>query len=99
MNVANMIFDMDTRLEFFTTLKDKKMTLAELKKIHILPLESSWSGSRVPLLDKEIDFLDNLLDIFTELEYIKYAKYLMELKDEVRGVKEKELIDDYMEEE
>ena len=96
MNIASQIFMRETKLEFFSLLKTKQMSFEDLIKIRVRPLESSWSGSRVPLLDLEIEFLNDLLGVYTELKYVKYAKYLRDLKEAVQREKNKELIDEYI---
>lgn len=99
LNIANIIFDSDTRIYFFRILKEIKIPFEQFKEIHFLPLESSWSGSRVPLLDKDIEFINKLLLIFNGLDYMKYEIYLNQLKDEIIQQKENELVSDYLNDE
>ncbi|MCB5953268.1 hypothetical protein LI951_14425 [Enterococcus sp. BWT-B8] len=99
LNIANIIFDSDTRIYFFRILKEIETPFEQFKEIQFLPLESSWSGSRVPLLDIDIEFINKLLVIFNGLDYIKYEIYLNQLKNEIIQLKENELVSDYLNDE
>lgn len=75
---------------------DRKVFLLELinytkdielfKKIPLFPSSASWSGSEVPLIDKKIEFLSNLIISFKGVELIEHRAYLKEMKDFLKTI-------------
>ncbi|RTK70808.1 hypothetical protein, partial [Enterococcus faecalis] len=62
-NLSLEIFDDEILLHLFELLKDKAIDAPFFEKLNLTIRTNSWSGSLVPLLDKEINFLNSLLSI------------------------------------
>jgi hypothetical protein len=43
-----------------------------------------WSGSEVPLIQKQIDYLNHLLPLLNGLDYLNHRKYI---EDEIENKK------------
>ena len=63
---------MDAILCFCKHNKDFKA----FEELHITPLTTSWSGSEVPHIDREISFLAELKAILKGLDYIEHRMYI-----------------------
>src|SRR5699024_3944851 len=98
MNLAREIFSEKVLLEFYNILRDKRIGKEAFESMNLLKLSKSWSGSLVPLLDQEIEFLDRLLEIFNGITFIPHSSILMKRRDYKQKAKEKELLNDYLDE-
>lgn len=96
-NLSLEIFDDEILLHLFELLKDKEVDASFFEKLYLTMRINSWSGSLVPLLDKEIIFLNKLLDIFDGIKYISLALVISTQIDFLKKQKEKELLSDYLE--
>lgn len=96
-NLSREIFDDDILVHLFELLKDKAIDVSFFEKLNLTMRSHSWSGSLIPLLDKEINFLNSLLDIFEGIKYISYALVITTRIDSLKKQKEKELLSDYLE--
>lgn len=96
-NLSLEIFDDEILLHLFELLKDKAIDAPFFEKLNLTLRTHSWSGSLVPLLDKEINFLNSLLDIFEDIKYISHALVITTRIDYLKKRKEKELLSDYLE--
>ncbi|MUK88205.1 hypothetical protein GMD78_07335 [Ornithinibacillus sp. L9] len=98
MNLATEIFSEKVLLEFYNILRDKRIGKEAFESMNFIKLSKSWSGSLVPLLDQEIEFLDSLLEIFNGITFIPHSSILMKRRDYKQKAKEKELLNDYLDE-
>lgn len=57
----------------------------------------SWSGNEVPLIEKEINFLNELIDSMIGIHYIEHKAYLKELILYKEKYKQKVLVREYLE--
>lgn len=96
-NFSLEIFDNEILLHIFELLKDKEITETFFEKLNLTMRTKSWSGSLVPLLDKDISFLNKLLDIFEGIKYISHSLIITKCIDSLKKQKEKELLSDYLE--
>lgn len=96
-NLSREIFDDDILVHLFELLKDKAIDVSFFEKLNLTMRSHRWSGSLIPLLDKEINFLNSLLDIFEGIKYISYALVITTRIDSLKKQKEKELLSDYLE--
>lgn len=67
------------------------------KKIKLFPRLKSWSGSEVPLIEKEIIFLNELIDSMSGIHYIEHKAYLKELILNKEKYKQQVLVSEYLE--
>ncbi len=95
-NLSINIFDKEDILEVFTLLKGKQISEESFKQMHFTPSSRSWTGSMVPLLDKDINLFDSLLSIFDDVAHIPHASIISERKDVSKKNKEDELLADYL---
>ncbi|HAB6376322.1 TPA_asm: hypothetical protein GYH79_00215 [Listeria monocytogenes] len=96
-NLSLEIFNDEVLLNLFVLLKDKGVDAIFIKKLNLTMRSHSWSGSLAPLLDKEISFLNKLLDVFKDVNYISLALVISTRIDSLKKRKEKELLSDYLE--
>ncbi|WP_430600612.1 hypothetical protein IGI84_000235 [Enterococcus sp. DIV0008] len=96
-NLSLEIFDDDILLHIFELLKDKEITTNFFEKLYLTMRTNRWSGSLVPLLDKEISFLNKLLDIFEGIKFISHSLIITTCIDSLKKQKDKELLSDYLE--
>lgn len=95
-NFALDVFNDEVLAGLFELIKDKYISEDFFRKLHLTLRSRTWSGSLVPLLDKEINFLNRLLDIFEETHYIPHALVITKNIDALKQQKEKELLSDYL---
>ncbi|TDM16845.1 hypothetical protein ETI11_05435 [Macrococcoides canis] len=95
-NLSFEVFDDKFLLELFELLKEKEIDAHTFEKIYLTRGSRSWSGSLVPLLDKDISFLNKLLEIFDGVKYISHALVISSRIDALNKQKEKELLSDYL---
>ena len=67
------------------------------KSIPLFANSSSWSGSKVPLIEKKIDFLSDLIISFKGADFIEHRAYLKERKNSYESYKQDILIKEYLE--
>lgn len=96
-NLSLEIFDDEVLLNLFELLKEKNINANFFEKLNLTMRTHSWTGSLVPLLDKEISFLNQLLEIFEGIKYISHALVISTRIDSLKKQKEKELLSDYLE--
>lgn len=94
--------DIETRLEMIIYLISQSSDIEVLKKINIFPSSESWVNSRIPLIERKIDFVNNLINKIEEkkdIDYIEHIEYLHQiienLEDAIKNTKTKEYIDDF----
>ncbi|WP_305118538.1 hypothetical protein [Thomasclavelia cocleata] len=66
-------------------------------KISFFPRTRSWSGSEVPIIEKNISFLEKLLEEISGIEYLEHRVYLKKCFDAEKKHKQKVLRREYME--
>lgn len=66
-------------------------------KISLFPSLRSWSGSKVPLIEKDIEFLQKLADEISGVDYLQHKLYLKEWIRDNKQYKQKVLKREYME--
>ncbi|TDM45400.1 hypothetical protein ETI08_08495 [Macrococcoides goetzii] len=96
-NLSVEVFDDKLLLDLFELIKGKDIDALTFEKLYLTRRSHSWTGSLVPLLDKEIDFLNKLLEVFDGLKYISYALIISSRVDALKKQKDKELLSDYLE--
>ena len=55
------------------------MEIEHFKKLHLLPMSESWSGSYIPLINRKIALLEELKSALVGLEYLEHKLFLDEL--------------------
>ncbi|NWK84112.1 hypothetical protein HYE69_04770 [Staphylococcus sp. GSSP0090] len=96
-NLSLEIFNDEMLINLFELVTDKDTDTSFFENLHLTMRNRTWTGSLVPLLDKEINFLNNLLDIFRDTKYISHALVITTRIDSLKKEKQKELLSDYLE--
>ncbi|UXS68462.1 hypothetical protein MUA19_03235 [Staphylococcus chromogenes] len=96
-NLSVEVFDHNLLLNLFELLKGKDIDALTFKKLYLTRRSHSWSGSLVPLLDKEISFLEKMLEVFDDIKYISYSSIISSQIDFLKKQKDRELLSDYLE--
>ncbi|MBD5452450.1 MAG: ATP-binding protein [Lachnospiraceae bacterium] len=98
-----MIFDViatflaSDRIEFLLELLNYTKDIEVFKSIPLFASSSSWSGSEVPLIEKKIDFLSDLIASLKGADFIEHRAYLKERKNSYESYKQEILIKEYLE--
>ena len=87
----------DWKLEYILEFLKENKNPEDFKKLHLFPLSYSWSGSEVPLILKQIDFLQSLKDRLRGIDYIEHRKYLEERRRSLERYKEEVELREYIE--
>ena len=85
------------RLEYIKGFLEKNSNFDMFRKISIFPSSRSWSGSEVPLIEKDIEFLQKLADEISGVDYLEHKLYLKEWISDKKQYKQKVLKREYME--
>lgn len=87
------------RLDYIAEFLKYNRNVEDFKKIYLIPTSSSWSGSQVPLIDKDINFLSKLIDssYLTGLNFISHKEYLRSRKYALEEYKKKVQTREYQE--
>lgn len=79
------------KLHYWEVFLSKKDDINLFKTMALLPVHSQWSGSEVPIIDRQIHFIQKLIELslFTDINYIEHQEYLMEVLGELEKTREK----------
>jgi len=97
-NLSLQIFKDESTLNLFELLKEKDISDLFFQKLHLTMRYRSWSGSRVPLIDSEIIFLDKVAAAFSNLEDIHHLTIINKHRENLKEQKRKELLSDFLNE-
>lgn len=90
-------FFVSDKIEFLEELMNYTKDIEVFKSIPLFASFSSWSGSEVPLIEKKIDFLNNLTTSLKGTDFIEHRAYLKERKYSFERYKQDILIKEYLE--
>jgi len=90
-------FFVSDKIEFLEELTNYTKDIEIFKSIPLFASSSSWSGSEVPLIEKKIDFLSNLITSLKGADFIEHRAYLKERKNSYESYKQDILIKEYLE--
>lgn len=68
----------------------------DFKLLHIIPTHLSWSGSEVPLIEKQISFFENLKNSLIGFDFIEHRAYLSEYIQSYQRRKEAVLLHEFL---
>ena len=66
------------------------------KELYLFPTSSCWTGSELPLIQDEIDFLEKLKSQLTEVSYLQHKSYINKLIDSKEKYKESTQIEEML---
>ena len=85
--------------EFILEFLKYNKSIDDFKKIPLFSSFSSWSGSEIPLIDKKIDFLNDLYNSINGLDYFDHKDYInseIEVYKKYKiDIKVREYLEDY----
>ena len=85
------------RIKFIKLFLEMNYDFEMFNKISFFPRTRSWSGSEVPIIEKDISFLEKLLEEISGIEYLEHRVYLKKCIDAEKKHKQKVLRREYME--
>lgn len=91
------IFFPSERKVFLLELVGRTKDIELFKDIPLFPSCASWTGSEVPLIDKKIEFLSDLISSFSGVDLIAHRAYLKEKKGSYERYKQNVLVREYLE--
>ncbi len=72
-------------------------SVEDFKKIRLAPTSRSWSGSEIPLIDKQLEFLDGLRTQLKGIDFAEHRAWISEWIDDTRkyraSVESEEFVD------
>ncbi|MEG1151164.1 MAG: hypothetical protein RSD51_03670 [Malacoplasma sp.] len=97
-NLFNMITTAfsDKRVEFIMFFIEKNSNVEMFKKIPFFPSSRSWSGSEIPMIEKDINFMEMLLEEISGLNYLEHKLYLKESIEIKKEYKQNVLKEEYI---
>lgn len=94
--------EISVKEELILFLLDNNTNIETFKKVSLFSHSESWSGSRIPIIERKIEFIQLLLKKIKEkdiLLYIEHINYLNEridgYKQEIKRTQIEEYIDDF----
>lgn len=86
------------RCQFVEQFVQKNQSVAAFERLPLEPRSSSWSGSRVPALQKRVSFWESLLPIMNTVELLSHKqcieRRIQSLQDRIKQEKKKDFIGD-----
>ena len=96
-DVINAAF-INKKKKFILTYIKLNKNVKDFKKIPLFSRLSLWSGSEIPLIDKKINFLEDLYNSINGLDYIEHKDYIMSMIDDLKQYRINIRIREYLEE-
>lgn len=82
-------------VEFFL---DKNSSFKIFKRLRFTPVHQSWSGSRIPSLQKEVDFYKTIFDFMNGIEFLEHKasikEHISRIEREIKGEMKRDFMDD-----
>lgn len=85
------------RKYFLLALINYRKDIELFESIPLFAAFTSWSGSEVPIIEKKIDFLSDLITSFKGIDFIEHRAYLKERKNSYEQYKQDILVREYLE--
>lgn len=92
-------FSDERRLDFISYFINKNDYFEIFKKLSLEPSVKSWSGSRVPYLQKDKDFYNSLFQNLNGIKFLQHKQYIEEkilyIEKDIKNQKKIDFMDDY----
>lgn len=69
-------FSEDRKLRHLKTILEFKPSIELFKSFGLLPMDHSWSGSLVPQLQNEIEFLEKIKSLLSGIDFLEHKTYV-----------------------
>lgn len=86
----------ERKLMYINTLISHNVTIDIFTAIRFEPRSSGWSGSELPIIDKKIEFLENIEQLLTGVTFIEHRAYTNERIIGMRKYKKSRHIDEFL---
>ena len=98
-NVINNSFDSKKKSYILQFLSLNK-SIEDFKHIPLFTYFSSWTHSEIPLIEKKINYLENIKTDINGIDFIEHIEYINSiiegLKREINDIKIREYLEDYI---
>lgn len=94
-HIIATVFPSD-KIEFLAVFTQYNKDLVCFKDIPLFPTFDSWTGSEIPLIDKKISFLSDLISELKGVDFIEHRAYLKEKKSSFERYRQSVLIQEYL---
>lgn len=84
----NAYIELKSRVDVIKYYLSKNNDLEAFKELYLFPTPPRWTGSELPLIQDEIDFLEKLKSQLTEVCYLPHKSYIDKLIDSKEKYKE-----------
>lgn len=92
----NAYIELKSRVDVIIYYLSKNNDFEAFKELYLFPTSSCWTGSELPLIQDEIDFLEKLKSQLTEVSYLQHKSYINKLIDSKEKYKESTQIEEML---
>ena len=92
----NAYIELKSRVDVIIYYLSKNNDFEAFKELYLFPTSYSWTGSELPLIQDEIDFLEKLKSQLTEVSYLQHKSYINKLIDSKEKYKESTEIEEML---
>ena len=86
------------KLDYINMLLKINREFSMFESVPLFPSTRSWSGSEVPIIERKIEFLQELTKTLNELDYLEHRNYLKNRIRQLEKYKQTVLKKEYIEE-
>ncbi|WP_121627388.1 ATP-binding protein [Poseidonibacter antarcticus] len=84
---------------FIKHILDLGIKFKDFKELSFEEYSKFWSGSAIPMYQKELEYFESLLDLFKGINRIEHKKYVEEIieykRNDIKREKKREFMDDF----
>ncbi len=86
----------ERRLEHIGLLVTLNKSIDLFKRIRFEPSSKGWSGSEIPIIDKEIEFYKKILNLLEDIELLEHRIFINEIITRREKYKKQRKIDEFL---
>jgi len=91
-------FSDETIIDMVEHFLNENSSIETFKRLRFHPISQGWSGSRVPILQKELDFYKSILKLMNGMEFLEHKVYIKErigfVDKEIKREMKRDFMDD-----
>ena len=92
-------FKPERKVKFYELFLKSNQNFDDFKKLPFEPRISSWSGSRVPMLQQKIDFIEKIISLCNSVEFLQHRLFkeqeITSLRQEIQREKKRDFTEEY----
>lgn len=77
-------FDTQRKIKFYNEFLGQNKCFEDFEQLRFQPASSSWSGSRVPLLQKDIEFYEQIISLCNSVQFLKHKQLIEQRVKSIR---------------